>query len=95
MKYEDFKELFEQKFYSMKDNRIVEWKVRKVLLCNYNRDSGSNNLYPIHDGNLDVEYEVGKIRRNGEYECATVNEFTIGKTFFTSITDLVNHIMPE
>jgi len=94
MKYEDFKELFELKFYSMKDNHIVEWQVEKVILCNYNRDE-FNNLCPVYNGNLDVEYELKRKDKNNTYQYVTIHKNMIGKTFFTSITDLVNHIMPE
>lgn len=93
MKYDDFKELFEQKFYSMKDNHIVEWKVEKVILCNYHRDE-FDNLCPIYNGNLDVEFNL-KRKENSTYNYATIDKNKIGKTFFTSIEDLVNHIMPE
>ena len=92
MKYEDFKELFEKKFYSIEDNRIVEWQVEKVMLCNYNRDE-YDNLCPIYNGNLDVEFVVKD--KNSENDYYTVDKNKIGKEFFTSITDLVNHIMPE
>lgn len=92
MKYEDFKELFEKKFYSIEDNRIVEWQVEKVMLCNYNRDE-YDNLCHIYNGNLDVEFVVKD--KNSEHDYYTVDKNKIGKTFFTSITDLVNHIMPE
>ena len=93
MKYDDFKELFELKFYSMKDNHIVKWQVEKVILCNYNRDE-YDNLCSIYNGNLDVEYEL-KRKEKGEYQYVTIHKNKIGKTFFTSITDLVHHIMPE
>lgn len=94
MKYEDFKEYFELKFYSMKDNHIVEWQVEKVILCNYNRDE-YNNLCPVYDGNLDVEYKLKRKERDNTYQYVSIHKNEIGKTFFTSITDLVNHIMPE
>lgn len=91
IKYEDYKELFEQKFYSMKDNRIIEWQVDKVMLCNYHRDE-YDNLCPIYNGNLDVEF-VLRDKNSNDY--STIDKNQIGKEFFTSITDLVNHIRPE
>lgn len=93
MKYDDFKELFELKFYSMKDNHIVEWQVEKVILCNYNKDEYGNEC-SIYNGNLDVEFNL-KRKENSKYYYATIDKNQIGKKFFTSITDLVNHIMPE
>lgn len=93
IKYDDFKELFELKFYSMKDNHIVEWQVEKVILCDYNRDE-YDNLCPVYNGNLDVEYELRR-NENSEFQYVTIHKNKIGKTFFTSITDLVNHIMPK
>lgn len=93
MKYDDFKKLFEQKFYTMKNNRIIECQVDKVILCKYNRDE-YGNVCPMYNGHLDVEFVVTNKDCEDVY-CVTINKNQIGKEFFTSITDLVNYIKPK
>lgn len=94
MKYEDFKELFEQEFFSMQDNHIIKWNVEKVILCNYNRDE-YGNLYTIYNGNLDIEYGLVRKDTNNKKITIDINGNMIGKTFFSSIAKLVEHITPQ
>lgn len=93
MQYEDFRILFEQEFFSMLDNHIIKWKVEKVILCNYNRDE-YDNICPSYSGNLDIEYGLIRKDVNNNKVTININGNMIGKTFFSSIEKLVEHITP-
>lgn len=94
MQYEDFRPLFKQEFFSMLDNHIIKWNVEKVILCNYNRDE-YDNILPNYNGNLDIEYGLVRKDINNHRVTININENMIGKTFFSSIEKLVEHITPQ
>ena len=94
MRYEDFKYLFEQEFFSMQDNYIIKWDVEKVILCNYTRDI-HDELDSNYGGDLDIEY--GLVRKDVHNNKVTINinKNMIGETFFTSITKLVAKLVED
>ena len=79
---------FKDTFYSIENNKIVEWKVIGVKFCDYNMDRYGNKC-PSYTNRYDVEYVINRYdRKSGKLLEETVDGLSFNKKFFTSKENL-------
>ena len=75
---------FKDIFYSIENNKIVEWKVIGVKFCDYNMDQYGNKCV-AHTNTYDVEYIISRYdRKSGKLLEETVDGISFNKKFFTT-----------
>ena len=75
---------FKDVFYSIENNKIVEWKVIGVKFCDYNMDKYGNKC-PSYTNIYDVEYVINRFdKKNNKILEETVDRLSFNKKFFTS-----------
>ena len=75
---------FKDIFYSIENNKIVEWKIVGVKFCDYNMDQYGNKC-PAYTNRYDVEYVINRFdKKTSKMLEETVDDLSINKKFFTS-----------
>ena len=75
---------FKDIFYSIENNKIVEWKVVGVKFCDYNMDQYGNKC-PSYSNRYDVEYVINRFdKKTNKMLEETVDGLLFNEKFFTS-----------
>ncbi len=86
---------FKDIFYSIENNKIVEWKVIGVKFCDYNMDKYGNKC-AAHTNRYDVEYIISRYdRKTGKLLEETVDGLSFNRKFFTSKEKLFKFMEEE
>jgi hypothetical protein len=79
---------FNDKFYSMEDNKITEWNVVGISFYNYTRD-GYHNL----NNKPDVEYTLERYDKDAKFITSYAHQQNINKRFFYNKDSLVQYLL--
>lgn len=69
--------------YSIQDNKIVSWKIKKIIFC-------ANSKYLYDENKTNIEYIV--VRNSERYAECYVKEKDINTEFFWNKSDLIKSI---
>ena len=81
---------FNDKFYSMEDNKITEWNVVGISFYNYSRD-GKHNSYV--DNRRNVEYILERYDKDAKFITCYAHQQNINKRFFYNKDSLVQYLL--
>lgn len=82
---------FNDKIYSIKNNKIVTWNIEAICFCNYNMDKWGNKcvIHPCTSSKPDVEYRVYRTDEETKQKLIKiVDYYNLGKEFFKTKEDL-------
>lgn len=83
---------FNDKFYSMEDNKITEWNVVGISFYNYSRDD-YNNLCRNINNKPDVEYTLERYDKEKKLITNYTHKQNINKIFFYNKDSLVQYLL--